>query len=161
MSLVALWLGLTVSAASASDYKYRYYNENYGFMIRVPVSLPNNIAGDGIEITLGQNRTISVYAQFDAVPYGSLDAALQMQAHWSGILFHPDRSAAGTTRYKTATIQMTSKRKFIEISDVYRTIKSGTSIIYTFELNSDPIHSTSDSVLFNQIMRSFSETRYP
>jgi hypothetical protein len=133
-----------------------YRNEQYGFGIKVVSgkvyrpAAPN--PNHGVLVILGNQRTISVSAEFDAAEYGSTKSQLD---HWL-----ENEHADSVKREATTLAGKPAEQAILQAGQVVTKViaqrrDEDGGILYELTLTSTQTHRRADSALFDSIARSF------
>jgi len=139
-----------------------YRNEQYGFSVSVLQTRAYQPAeGDpnhGILILLGDNRTISVSAMYDAAFYGSTKS--QLNHRLQGEHFDSVKRSTAVLDGKPAAQAMLQSGKNITKTVVQRRNEEG-GILYSLELSTNKDHLNEDAKTFDRIVRTFKTYALP
>jgi hypothetical protein len=140
-----------------------YINQNYGYRISVPGTAtietdPPPAPQHGFNIVLGKERAISVDASYDSTFLGSTEAAIHDRAGDDGIPnpIKPIKCRIGGLKGERIHAEVNGKN--IDLAVAYRPDRQNSSIIYTFELDTNNQTSAEDERLFRKILEKFSLT---
>jgi hypothetical protein len=147
-----------------TQFNGRYENEKYGFRI-----IPNSFTAHkstppsqdhGVEVSLGDDRLISVFANYDAwfCP-SSLECGRQtVKDDKPSHIRISDMRLAG---HKAVQFDYMSQGRPTVLIDQLRHRKEGDAIIYEISLTSDEAHLTQDKDALSKLLASFQEFPTP